>query len=47
MKPLVLIVTLIAAVLLIPVAIRLGDILVLSFAGLIPFFLDLKSGDLD
>ena len=42
----VLVATLLLAAALVPVAIWWDDVLVLSLAGLIPFFVDLKNGDL-
>lgn len=47
MKRSVLIATIVAAIALIPVAMWQDDLLVLSFAGLIPFCVDWKNGDLN
>jgi len=47
MKRWILAATLITAVCLAPVAIRVGDITALSLAGLIPFVVDLKNGQLE
>jgi hypothetical protein len=47
MKPSVLIVTLLVTAALVPVAVWADDVLVVCLAGLIPFFVDLKNGDLD
>ena len=47
MKPSVLTVTLLVTLALVPVAIWADDLLIVSLAGLIPFFVDLWNGDLD
>ena len=47
MKSYVLVVTLITVVMLIPVAILMDDLLVLSLAGLFPLYVDWKNGDLN
>jgi len=46
MKRSVLIATLVVATALVPAAIWRDDVLVVSMAGLIPFLVDLKNGDL-
>ena len=46
MKQWVLLLTIIVAVALIPLAIWTHDILAISLAGLIPFYVDWKNGDL-
>lgn len=47
MKRWVLVTTFVAAVGLAPVAFRTGDILAFALAGLIPFLVDLKNGELE
>lgn len=44
MKRPVLLLTILVAIALVPVAIRSGDVLVLSFAGLIPLYVDWRNG---
>ena len=46
-KTSVLVVTLLVAAALVPVAIWARDALIVCLAGLIPFFVDLKNGNLD